>query len=151
MQAASHAHAFLSPDPTGKIALYRTRGNDDAHLIMRGGPVPNYESLHVKHAYDLQNSIGMPRRILVDCSHANSAKDYRRQSVVLNSIASRLTTEIDMIAGVMIESHLVEGKQAYAGAKDLIYGQSITDACIGWPETEKLLHQLSTAVASATG
>jgi len=149
MQAAGHAHAFLSPDPSGKIALYRTTGNTDAHLILRGGKAPNYGSDYVKSAFDLQQGSGLRRRIIVDCSHANSAKDFKRQSVVLNSIASRLDAELEMIGGVMLESHLVEGSQKIDAAEPLVYGQSITDACIGWSETTILLQHLSNAVASA--
>jgi len=139
MLAAGHTHAFLSPDPSGKIALYRTTGNSDAHLILRGGKEPNYQSEFVKHAYQQQQAIGLKRRIIVDCSHANSKKDYKRQSVVLESIASRLNAEIDMIGGVMVESHLVEGNQKFSGTEELVYGQSITDACVGWSETQELL------------
>lgn len=149
MLAASHSHAFLCPDNNGQLAMYRTAGNADAHLILRGGKMPNYESRFVKQAYAQQKNKGLSRRIIIDCSHANSAKDFNRQSVVVSDIASRLKNEIDMIAGVMLESHLVEGNQQYSAVKELVYGQSITDACIGWEKTEIVLKQLSESVGDA--
>lgn len=149
IQAASHSHAFLSPDNNGQLALYRTTGNADAHLILRGGLEPNYESHFLKQAYKLQQDNGLSQRIIIDCSHANSGKDFKRQSVVIDNIAARLSGEINMIAGVMLESHLVEGKQKYSASEQLVYGQSITDACIGWSETEALLSKLSESVQSA--
>jgi len=149
IQASSHSHAFLSPDNNGQIALYRTTGNEDAHLILRGGKEPNYESHYVKQAYKQQQDSGLSQRLVVDCSHANSGKDFRRQAVVINDLASRLKNELDIIGGVMLESHLEEGKQSYSMHSDLVYGQSITDACIGWSETELLLSTLSASVEAA--
>jgi len=149
MLAASHPHAFLSPDNNGQLALYRTSGNRDGHLILRGGKEPNFETHFVKQAFKQQQEKNLSQRILIDCSHANSAKDFKCQSVVLKSIASRLSREINMIAGVMIESHLVEGKQNYGTGENLVYGQSITDACIGWDETELMLNLLAESVESA--
>lgn len=150
MRAASHAHAFLSPDSQGQLALYRTTGNADAHLILRGGNYePNYESQYLKRAFKQQREHGLSQRIIIDCSHANSEKNYKRQSVVLDSIRSRLNDEIELIAGVMLESHLVEGKQKYTDSEQLVYGQSITDACIGWDETEFVLSSLSESVGNA--
>jgi len=151
MLAASHSHTFLSPDTNGQLAMYRTAGNSDAHLILRGGNEPNYQSHHLGQAYSEQQDNGLSQRIIIDCSHANSGKNHKRQSIVVQDIASRLNDEIDMIAGIMLESHLVEGKQAYTTAEKLIYGQSITDACIGWEETETMLGALSESVASALG
>lgn len=149
MLAASHSHTFLSPDANGQLAMYRTTGNSDAHLILRGGAEPNYESHHLQHAYAQQHDKALSQRIIIDCSHANSGKDYKRQSVVLENIAARLDDEINMIAGVMLESHLSEGKQSYSASSTLMYGQSITDGCIGWQETQELLETLSASVASA--
>jgi len=152
MRAASHSHAFLSPDNQGQLALYRTTGNADAHLILRGGNnEPNYESRYLKEAFKQQQDNGLSQRIIIDCSHANSGKDYKRQSAVLDSICSRLDSEIELIAGVMLESHLVEGKQNYTDSGQLVYGQSITDACIGWDETESVLSNLSESVGHALG
>ena len=146
IQAASHAHAFLSPTSEGRIALFKTRGNEDAHLILRGGKQPNYDSASVMAASDIQQLRGISPRIMIDCSHGNSLKDHRRQSLVAADIANRLPAEASMIAGVMIESHLVEGKQAMAPMAELTYGQSITDACMGWQDTEKTLALLASAM-----
>ncbi len=146
IQAASHAHAFLSPTSEGRIALFKTRGNADAHLILRGGKEPNYDSNSVKAASDIQQQRGISPRIMIDCSHGNSLKDHKRQSVVAADIAGRLSAESSMIAGLMIESHLVEGKQAMAPMEELTYGQSITDACMGWQDTEDTLSVLAKAM-----
>lgn len=151
MQAASHPHAFISPDPTGQIALYRTSGNSDAHLILRGGTRPNYHTQDVAAAMAKQNNAGLSQRLLIDCSHANSAKDFKRQAMVLNDVATRLGDEIHHIGGVMLESHLVDGNQKLDTNKSLTYGQSITDACIGWEETETLLAMYAKATANALG
>lgn len=142
IQAAGHAHAFLSPTDEGKIALFRTRGNEDAHLILRGGVKPNYDSRSVHAAWKQQMDRGINRRILIDCSHANSHKDYTRQPLIAQAIAQRLPDELHRIAGLMIESHLVAGKQPASAEHPLTYGQSITDACIGWEDTEQLLAAL---------
>lgn len=146
IQAASHAHAFLSPTSEGRIALFKTRGNADAHLILRGGKEPNYDSGSVKAASDIQQQRGISPRIMIDCSHGNSLKDHKRQSVVAADIARRLSAESSIIAGLMIESHLVEGKQAMAPMEELTYGQSITDACMGWQDTEDTLSVLARAM-----
>ncbi len=146
IQAASHAHAFLSPTSEGRIALFKTRGNADAHLILRGGKEPNYDSGSVQAASDIQQQRGISPRIMIDCSHGNSLKDHKRQSVVAADIAGRLSAESSMIAGLMIESHLVEGKQAMAPMEELTYGQSITDACMGWQDTEDTLSVLARAM-----
>lgn len=143
MKAAGHPHAFLSPNSDGVISLYRTTGNNDAHLILRGGKKPNYDTSSVKMAAEKQHSSDMNRRIIIDCSHANSGKDYRKQAVIAKHIADRLPNEIDRIGGLMIESHLIEGAQSAKTTDSLIYGQSITDACIGWSETEYTLDMLA--------
>lgn len=146
IQAASHAHAFLSPDSNGTLALYRTKGNSDAHLILRGGTEPNYDSKSVAAAMAGQSAVKISRRMMIDCSHANSQKDHRRQLAVVKDIASRIVNESNAIGGVMIESHLVEGKQAASAGAELVYGQSITDACIGWTDTEQALKVLAESV-----
>lgn len=146
IQAASHAHAFLSPTSEGRIALFKTRGNSDAHLILRGGKTPNFDSASVRAASDAQQQRGISPRIMIDCSHGNSLKDHKRQALVAADIAGRLPDEAAMIAGLMIESHLVEGKQAMASLEDMTYGQSITDACMGWPDTEETLATLADAM-----
>jgi len=147
MHAAGHPHAFLSPDVNGSLSLYRTTGNSDAHLILRGGAEPNYDAESVAQAIDNQQDTGIKRKLMIDCSHANSNKDHRQQLVVIEEIASRLPAQKQFIGGLMIESHLIEGKQASAPVEKLVYGQSITDACIGWADTEAVLETLHRAMS----
>ncbi|MGQ7843182.1 3-deoxy-7-phosphoheptulonate synthase [Granulosicoccus sp. 3-233] len=149
IQAASHPHAFLSPTSEGRIALFRTRGNEDAHLILRGGKTPNFDTASVKAASDSQQQRGISPRIMIDCSHGNSLKDHKRQRLVAADIAARLPAESSLIAGLMIESHLVEGKQSMAPPAELTYGQSITDACMGWQDTDETLSMLASAMQQA--
>lgn len=147
IQAAGHPHAFLSPTEEGRIALFKTTGNPDAHLILRGGLTPNYDSASLRDAFEKQAAQGVSQRIMIDCSHGNSQKDHKRQVVVASDIARRLSEEADMIAGLMIESHLVEGKQPMSDPESLTYGQSITDACLGWEDTEQTLAELAEAMS----
>lgn len=152
IKSAGHPHAFLSPDIQGTIALYKTMGNQDAHLILRGGKEPNYSSQCVGDAYQKQLDNAIERRIMIDCSHANSDKDFRRQALVVDSVVDRLPIELNQIGGLMLESHLVEGKQTPSGstgAEGLVYGQSITDGCMGFAETQKLLDRLASAASSS--
>jgi len=151
LQAASHAHAFLSPTAAGKIALFKTTGNSDAHIILRGGKTPNYDSQSVAAAISQQAARQLSQRLLIDCSHANSNKDYKQQAVVASAIANRLPEEHSAIAGIMLESHLVEGKQSATTGAALHYGQSVTDACMGWDETESVLGQMSAAMEPLVG
>lgn len=146
--AAGHAHAFLSPTDAGRTALYRTLGNADAHLILRGGTQPNYGTDDVRDAAERLQQAGVDRRLMIDCSHANSGKDHRRQSEVALAVAARLQDESSLIGGLMLESHLVEGRQDDAPGATLTYGQSLTDACIGWPETERTLERVADAVSA---
>ena len=146
VQAAGNAHAFLSPTEAGKLALFRTLGNEDAHVILRGGATPNYDSRSVQAAWQQQMDRGINRRILIDCSHANSGKDHTRQPLVVESIADRLSEESHKIGGLMIESHLVAGKQDANTSAPLTYGQSITDACLGWEDTVEVVDALANAV-----
>ena len=142
--AAGHPHAFLSPTDEGRIALYRTRGNEDAHLILRGGHEPNHDAASVAAAAALQREAGIARRIMIDCSHANSGKDFRRQVAVAAGVAERVAAGDADVGGLMIESHLVEGRQPMD--PPLGYGQSITDACLGWDDTVRVLDGLVRAV-----
>ncbi len=143
MQAVGHSHAFLSPDLDGRLSLYRTTGNSDAHLILRGGTKPNYDTQSVNEAFNSQGKAGIKRKIMIDCSHANSGKKHLQQLSVINNIASRLSEESSMIGGLMIESNLVEGRQAPGVCERLVYGQSITDACLGWNDTHDALVPLA--------
>ena len=144
--AASHPHHFLSVTKTGHSAIVHTNGNPDCHVILRGGKEPNYSSSHVQAAREQLAKAGLDAKLMIDCSHANSNKDYPRQMIVAQDIADQLKNGEDAIMGVMVESHLVEGRQD----KPETYGQSITDACIGWDTTEALLALLADAQRSRT-
>ena len=139
--AASHPHHFLSVTKTGHSAIVQTAGNSDCHVILRGGKEPNYDSSHVTAAAEACEKAGVPSKLMVDFSHANSRNDFKRQMEVAADIANQLRNGEDHIMGVMVESHLVEGRQD----KPVTYGQSITDACIGWADTEGLLAELAEA------
>ncbi len=139
--AASHPHHFLSVTKTGHSAIVHTAGNPDCHVILRGGKEPNYDSTHVKAAAEQLSKAGVCTKLMVDFSHANSNKDYTRQMVVAEDVAQQLRNGENNIMGVMVESHLVEGRQD----KPEVYGKSITDACIGWDTTEQLLALLADA------
>lgn len=144
--AASHPHHFLSVTKTGHSAIVHTNGNPDCHVILRGGKEPNYSSSHVQAAREQLAKAGLDAKLMIDCSHANSNKDYTRQMIVAQDIAEQLKNGENAIMGVMVESHLVEGRQD----KPETYGQSITDACIGWDTTEELLALLADAQRSRT-
>ncbi|UOO87766.1 3-deoxy-7-phosphoheptulonate synthase AroG [Neisseria arctica] len=139
--AASHSHHFLSVTKSGHSAIVHTAGNPDCHVILRGGKEPNYSSEHVKASAEQLSKAGVTPKLMVDFSHANSRKDYKRQMEVAEDVAGQLRNGEDNIMGVMVESHLVEGRQD----KPETYGQSITDACIGWESTEALLALLADA------
>jgi 3-deoxy-7-phosphoheptulonate synthase len=144
--AAIRPHNFLGVTQTGHSAIVRTRGNPDAHVILRGGKQPNYDAASIDDASALLEKAGLPARIMIDTSHANSRKIYERQIDVAKDIASQVAGGDKRICGVMVESHLVAGRQDVVAGKPLTYGQSITDACIGWADTEPLLDGLAEAV-----
>ncbi len=148
IKSSSHSHHFLSVTKEGHSAIFTTKGNDDCHIILRGGLEPNYDKASVTDAVEQLKSAGLPATLMVDFSHANSNKDFRNQPKVSNNIAEQIANGNKAISGVMIESHLVEGNQNGEGKEknSLTYGQSITDACIGWEDTEKVLRELATAV-----
>ncbi len=146
--AASHPHHFLSVTKAGHTAIFATKGNKDCHIILRGGHKPNYDAESVASAVDSLNKAELPPYLMIDFSHANSHKNYRRQTEVAADVASQVAAGNHAICGIMIESHLVEGKQIINGKKreDLVYGQSITDGCISFETTELVLQQLADAV-----
>jgi len=145
--AASHPHHFLSVTKQGIAAIVETRGNPNSHVILRGASGgPNYDPKSVMGASELLSGSGRNHRVMVDCSHGNSRKDHRRQAEVVESISTQLEGGADTLFGVMLESHLVEGRQNHDGSGELIYGQSITDACLGWEDTVKVLERLAVAV-----
>jgi 3-deoxy-7-phosphoheptulonate synthase len=143
--SARHSHIFPSVTKAGHSAIFSTTGNDDCHVILRGGKEPNFDAVSVQASCDLLTEAGVPPRLMVDLSHANSSKDHERQKVAGASVAEQLRSAQGNVLGVMIESHLVAGKQSLSD--DLTYGQSITDACICWDDTVELLDQLASANA----
>ena len=147
VRAASHPHQFLSVTKQGLSAIVATRGNPDCHVILRGGSQgPNYEAGPVAKATNTLAKVGLSPRVMVDCSHGNSRKDPVRQPSVVGDIAGQIAAGSRAISGVMIESHLVGGRQDCEPGKPLVYGQSITDACLAWDATVPLLHELASAV-----
>ena len=144
--AAEHAHHFLSVTKSGHSAIVHTTGNEDCHIILRGGNEPNYSDKHVKEAVAALEKGGRPPFLMIDVSHANSNKDYTRQPLVIEDVCQRLEKGERHIMGVMIESNIAAGKQDYSPDKELVYGQSITDGCIGWEETERVLARIHEAV-----
>jgi 3-deoxy-7-phosphoheptulonate synthase len=151
MLAARQRHHFLSVHKNGHVAIVETKGNDDCHVILRGGVHPNYDAQSVSAACGMLAASGLPERVLVDCSHANSRKDYRRQREVAASVAAQIAAGERRIVGVMIESHLKPGRQDLVPGATLEYGISITDACLGWDESTPLLEALARAVRERRG
>ncbi|HEY5323714.1 MAG TPA: 3-deoxy-7-phosphoheptulonate synthase, partial [Caldimonas sp.] len=151
IQAAARPHHFLSVHKNGQVAIVETRGNKDCHVILRGGKAPNYDAASIAAACKEIEAARLPCTLMVDCSHANSSKDHARQVEVARDIAGQLEKGNRCIFGVMVESHLQPGAQKFSAGKDdpnkLAYGQSITDACLGWDDSVRVLESLSEAVA----
>jgi 3-deoxy-7-phosphoheptulonate synthase len=145
VRAARHSHIFYSPDEQGQMSIYRTSGNPYGHVILRGGHQPNYDSASIDAACLTLVNAGLPARLVVDFSHGNSMKDHRRQLLVGTDICAQLRAGRTQIAGVMAESFLIGGRQEVIAGKAAIVGQSITDACLSWAETDTLLAQLAIA------
>ena len=146
IRASQGAHHFLSVTKAGHSAIVSTTGNEDTHIILRGGKQPNYDAASVEAASQELSKAGLAARVMIDLSHANSSKDYAKQMLVGDDIAQQLGAGDDRIFGVMIESHLKAGRQDLAPGKELVYGQSITDACVGWEDSMKLLQRLAEGV-----
>jgi 3-deoxy-7-phosphoheptulonate synthase len=146
IRSASASHHFLSVTKYGHSAIIETAGNPDCHIILRGGKEPNSSADHVKAIKDELTANGLPAKVMIDFSHANSSKQFQRQKVVATDVAQQMANGEDAIFGVMIESHLVEGRQDLVDGVAPTYGQSITDACIGWEDTENVLRELADAV-----
>jgi len=145
--SAAQPHTFLGHTKHGQSAIFVTSGNPDCHVILRGGSkTVNYTAESVAQACEQLEKAGLAPNVMIDCSHANSNKDHTRQGIVCRDIAGQIAKGNRHIIGVMIESNLVAGAQKLVPGKSLVYGQSITDACIGWDETEVLLGELATAV-----
>ena len=152
IQSASRGHHFLSVHKNGQVAIVDTKGNKDCHVILRGGKTPNYDAASVAAACKDLEAAKLPATLMVDCSHANSSKQHERQQDVARDIAAQVAAGSRSIFGLMIESHLVAGAQKFTPGKDqptaLTYGQSITDACLGWDASLATLEELSAAVST---
>lgn len=146
INSARSPHCFLSVTKWGHSAIVNTGGNPDCHIILRGGKEPNYSAEHVKAVREGLVNAGLTPSIMIDFSHANSSKKFEKQMIVADDVSEQLRQGDRSITGVMIESHLVEGNQSLEFGEPLVYGKSVTDACIGWDDTEKVLRQLSDAV-----
>ena len=148
IQAARRPHHFLSVTKAGHSAIVSTNGNEDCHLILRGGKTPNYDAANVSASCEQIAKGGLPQRIMIDASHANSEKNPERQLPVCENIAEQLAAGDERIFGVMVESNLVGGRQDLVEGQTLTYGQSITDGCINWETSQKVLQILSDGVAA---
>ena len=146
IQASSVPHVLYSPDKSGQMCIYQTHGNPFAHVILRGGKVPNYHADDIKTTRSALEKASLPQSIMVDCSHGNSYKDHNKQIDVARSLAAQISQGENSLFGVMIESFIKEGNQAVKAEKNLIYGQSITDACIDLTVSEEILALLAEAV-----
>ena len=146
IKAASQPHHFLSVTKGGFSAIVSTNGNEDCHIILRGGKSPNYDAASVEAACKDITSAGLASRLMIDASHANSSKKPENQVPVCADIAAQVAAGDDRIVGVMVESHLVGGRQDLVAGKDLTYGQSITDGCIDWESSLQVLEGLADAV-----
>ncbi|NDA55711.1 MAG: 3-deoxy-7-phosphoheptulonate synthase, partial [Betaproteobacteria bacterium] len=146
VKAASHPHHFLSVTKGGHSAIVSTNGNEDCHVILRGGKTPNYDAASVDAACREAAQSALACRLMIDASHGNSQKKPENQIPVARNIAAQITAGDSRIMGVMVESHLVAGRQDLVPGKALSYGQSITDGCIGWDDSAQLLSELADAV-----
>ena len=146
LKAASARHHFISVTKSGHVAVFKTAGNEDCHVILRGGTRPNYDAASIEAACRELAAAGLAQRVMVDCSHANSEKDYRRQADVAAAIAGQLAAGETRIVGTMVESHINPGRQDLRPGQPLEYGVSITDACLGWTDTVNVLDTLADGV-----
>jgi 3-deoxy-7-phosphoheptulonate synthase len=146
IKAASAPHHFLSVTKGGHSAIVSTGGNEDCHVILRGGKTPNYDAANVESACKDLAAAGLAQHLMIDFSHANSSKQFKKQLDVCADVSQQIASGEERIVGVMVESHLNEGRQDLAPGKQLAYGVSITDACIGWGDSETVLRQLAGAV-----
>ena len=150
IRSASANHSFISVTEAGKVAVFRTEGNPHCHVILRGGKAPNYDAQSVAHCEEELHKASLPERIMIDCSHGNSQKDFHRQIEVLDAVAGQIANGNKSIIGVMLESNLEEGNQPIPDdLEEIRYGVSITDACLGWDATEQALRKFADKVAPA--
>jgi 3-deoxy-7-phosphoheptulonate synthase len=147
IRAACAPHHFIGVTKSGQCAIVSTSGNEDCHVVLRGGKTPNYDAASVDAACKTLGEAGLAQNVMIDLSHANSSKQFEKQIDGGMDVARQVTAGDTRIVGVMAESHLMPGRQDLVPGKPLVYGQSITDACIGWDESERLLESLADAVA----
>ena len=146
VKTAQHPHHFVSVTKGGHSAIVSTYGNEDCHVILRGGKHPNYDAASVDASARELGAAGLAARLMIDFSHANSQKNYAKQIDVAEDVARQLAAGENRIFGVMVESHLKPGRQDLVAGKELVYGLSITDACLGWEDSDKLIRRLAQAV-----
>ena len=146
VHAARQPHYFLSLTKAGRSAIFATTGNEDCHIILRGGSKPNYDAESVAQSAQEMQDAGLIPRLMIDCSHANSNKQHQRQIAVSQDVAAQIAAGDTRIKGVMIESHLKKGRQDIGEDQDMLFGQSITDACINWEDSVPLLRNLAASV-----
>ncbi len=151
VRATSQPHHFLAVTKQGRTAIAATRGNTDCHVILRGGPAPNYDAASVEAACRAMVAAGVTTRVMIDASHGNSGKRPERQPAVIEDVAAQIEAGERRIGGVMVESNLVGGRQDLVPGRELLYGQSITDGCIDWPASVKILERLAQAVTRQRG
>jgi 3-deoxy-7-phosphoheptulonate synthase len=152
VRATRGSHIFLSVTKQGRSAIFSTSGNEDCHIILRGGSAgPNYDATSVREAVALLEKAGLPPKLMIDFSHANSRKEFRRQIDVCKDVSAQIRGGERGIMGVMIESNLVEGAQDLGNGQGLVYGQSVTDPCLGWDDTVACLEDLAEAVRARNG
>jgi 3-deoxy-7-phosphoheptulonate synthase len=142
--ASSHPQQYLGVNHEGIVDLIRTEGNANCHVVLRGGVTgPNYDALNLERVQHILQRKAVLPAVIIDCSHDNSRGDYRNQSIVAKAAVQSMKNKKLHVRGIMLESHLIEGKQKLGHVSQLIYGQSVTDCCIGWQETEKLLRLMA--------
>jgi len=146
LRAAAAPHAFMGMTKTGQAAIFETIGNEDCHVILRGGKAPNYDAASVEAAASELASAGLAPHLMIDFSHANASKQYQKQMEVGTNVAMQLAAGEERVMGVMVESHLNAGRQDLVPGEKLQYGVSITDPCLGWSDTEALLETLAKGV-----
>jgi 3-deoxy-7-phosphoheptulonate synthase len=146
IRAARAPHHFMGVTKGGHSAIVSTTGNEDCHVVLRGGTTPNYDAASVSAACKALGEAGLAQKLMIDLSHSNSSKQYEKQMDAGLDVAAQVAAGDDRIAGVMAESHLMAGRQDLVAGKPLVYGQSITDGCIGWDDTQRLLEALAQAV-----
>jgi 3-deoxy-7-phosphoheptulonate synthase len=152
VRAAAHPHRFIGVTEQGLAGIVSTAGNPDCHVILRGGAAgPNYDAISVRKTLSALGDAGLPPRVMIDASHGNSEKDHRRQPIVVREVAAQIAQGEAGILGMMMESFLIDGRQELSDPTRLVYGQSITDACMGWDASVPVLQELAAAVRARRG